>query len=216
VTNPLAKRSYDFLFATLGLLLLSPVFLLIAVWVKLSDGGPVIFLQERVGRYGKRFWIWKFRTMVVGAEKRGPSITKAGDQRVTAVGRFLRKAKLDELPQVWNVLRGEMSFVGPRPEVPHYVARYTPAQREVLNLKPGITDLASLEFRHEEELLRNVPDSEKCYAEYCLPRKIELNLEYQRHANLWQDTQIVLRTVFPFGSHKMTCHKSRPAQQQSF
>lgn len=216
MTNPLAKRSYDFFFAAVGLLLLSPVLLLIAALVKLGDGGPVFFLQKRVGRYGQRFWIWKFRTMVVGAEKRGPSITKAGDQRVTAIGRFLRKTKLDELPQLGNVLRGEMSFVGPRPEVPRYVARYTAAQREVLNLKPGITDLASLEFRNEEELLRNVPDAGKCYAEYCLPRKIELNLAYQRRANLWRDTQIILRTVFPFGSHKVACHKSDPVQQQSF
>lgn len=216
MTNPFAKRSYDLCFAALGLLILSPLFLLIAVVVKLSDGGPVIFLQKRVGRYGRLFWIWKFRTMVVNAETQGPSVTKAGDQRVTTVGKVLRKTKLDELPQLWNVLHGEMSFVGPRPEVPRYVARYTAEQREVLNLKPGITDLATLEFRHEEELLRKVPDTEKFYAEYCLPRKIELNLAYNRHANLWQDTQIVLRSLFPFGSRRVTPHKSDPVQQQSY
>jgi lipopolysaccharide/colanic/teichoic acid biosynthesis glycosyltransferase len=216
MTNPCAKRSYDIVFAALGLLILSPLMLLIAVVVRLNDNGPVFFLQERVGRYGRLFWIWKFRTMVVGAEKRGPSVTKVGDQRVTAAGRILRKTKLDELPQLWNVLRGEMSFVGPRPEVPRYVARYTPEQRQVLNLIPGVTDLATLEFRHEEELLQNVPDTEKFYVEYCLPRKVELNLEYNRHANLWQDTRIILRSLFPFGSHRVTPHKSGPVHQQSW
>ena len=216
MTNPIAKRSYDIVFAALGLLILSPLLLLIALVVKLNDGGPVFFLQERAGRYGRLFWIWKFRTMVVGAEKRGPSVTKAGDQRVTAVGRILRKTKLDELPQLWNVLRGEMSFVGPRPEVPRYVARYTPEQRQVLNLTPGVTDLATLEFRHEEELLQDVPDTEKFYVEYCLPRKVELNLEYNRHANLWQDTRIILRSLFPFGSNRVTPRKSGPVHQQSW
>jgi lipopolysaccharide/colanic/teichoic acid biosynthesis glycosyltransferase len=215
MTNPVVKRSHDIVFAALGLLILSPFLLVIALAVKLSDAGPVFFLQQRVGRYGRSFWIWKFRTMVVGAEKRGPSVTKAGDQRVTNLGRILRETKLDELPQLWNVLRGEMSFVGPRPEVPRYVARYTAQQREVLNLTPGITDLATLQFRHEEELLRNVPDAEKFYIECCLPKKIELNLEYNRNANLWQDTQIILRSVFPFGSHRVAPHKSGPVHQQS-
>jgi len=203
VTNPIAKRTFDASFAGLGLVVLSPILLLVAVLIKFSDGGPVFFLQKRIGQYGRRFWIWKFRTMIVGAEKHGPSITRGGDQRVTVIGRFLRKTKLDELPQLWNVLRGEMSFVGPRPEVPRYVARYTPAQREVLDLKPGITDLASVEFRHEEELLRNAPDAEKFYTEYCLPKKIALNLQYHRQANLWQDTRIILRTIFPFGSDNL-------------
>jgi lipopolysaccharide/colanic/teichoic acid biosynthesis glycosyltransferase len=109
----------------------------------------------------------------------------------------LRKTKLDELPQLWNVVRGEMSLVGPRPEVPRYVASYTPEQRAILELKPGITDLATLEFRYEEELLRTVPDLETFYLEHCVPRKIELNLRYARQANLWRDTQVILRTVWP-------------------
>src|SRR5688572_29473722 len=133
-----AKRLYDFLFASLGLICLAPLFLLLSIAVKLSDGGPVFFRQRRVGQHGKIFWIWKFRTMRPNAERVGPSITKAGDARVTPLGKLLRKTKLDELPQIWNVLRGEMSLVGPRPEVPHYVDQYTEPQRQILSLKPGI------------------------------------------------------------------------------
>jgi lipopolysaccharide/colanic/teichoic acid biosynthesis glycosyltransferase len=215
MTNPLAKRTYDVILAALGLLVLSPFLLLIALLMKLIDRGPILFLQRRVGQHGRPFWIWKFRTMVVGAEKHGPSVTKAGDQRVTTIGRILRKTKLDELPQLWNVLRGEMSFVGPRPEVPRYVAQYTTEQREVLNLKPGITDLATLEFRHEEDLLRNVPDTEKFYVEHCLPKKIELNLKYNRQANLWHDTQIIVRSLLPSGIQPSSS-KGRKLQQETY
>lgn len=215
MTNPRAKRTYDVILAALGLLVLSPFLLLIGLLMKLIDRGPILFLQRRVGQYGRPFWIWKFRTMVVAAEKHGPSVTKAGDQRVTTIGRILRKTKLDELPQLWNVLRGEMSFVGPRPEVPRYVMQYTSEQREVLNLKPGITDLATLEFRHEEDLLRNVADTEKFYVEHCLPKKIELNLEYNRQANLWQDTQIVIRSLLPSGSQPSSS-KGRKVQQETY
>lgn len=216
MTNPSAKRTYDVVFAALGLLILSPLVLLIAIVVKLSDGGPIFFLQRRIGQYGRPFWIWKFRTMVVDAEKHGLSVTRAGDHRVTPVGRVLRLTKLDELPQLWNVLRGEMSFVGPRPEVPRYVERYTPEQRRVLELKPGITDLASLEFRREEELLRNVADTEKFYIEQCLPKKIELNLVYNRHANLWHDTRIILRSLIPFGPPRIAVGKGRGLEQELY
>src|SRR5882762_4185785 len=200
--NPRAKRIYDLFFSTLGLALLSPLFLLIAVLVRLSDGGPVFFRQQRVGQHGKRFWIWKFRTMIVDAENKGLSVTKDGDPRITPAGRLLRKTKLDELPQLWNVWRGEMSFVGPRPEVPRYVERYTPSQREILQLKPGITDLATLEFRNEEDLLRQAADVETFYLEHCVPRKIELNLLHARRASLWQDTRIILQTLFPASQKK--------------
>jgi lipopolysaccharide/colanic/teichoic acid biosynthesis glycosyltransferase len=196
----LGKRCYDVLLSALGLVVLSPVFLLLAVLVKLSDGGPIFFRQQRVGRDGALFWIWKFRTMIVEAEKKGLGLTRGGDQRITPLGRILRRTKLDELPQLWNVFVGEMSFVGPRPEVPKYVALYTPPQREILRLKPGITDLATLEFRNEEELLRNTPDVEKFYIEHCIPRKIELNLLYARRADLWRDTLIILRTLWPWGN----------------
>ena len=194
-----AKRAYDLVLAFFGLLLLGPsLFLVLAMVVKLSDGGPVFFRQQRVGRHGRLFWIWKFRTMVVDADKTGLKITSGNDPRITRIGRFLRKTKLDELPQLGNVLLGEMSFVGPRPEVPRYVELYTPAQREILKLKPGITDLATLQFRNEEELLRSAVDVESFYVENCLPRKIELNLLYAKRAGLWQDTLMILRTVFAF------------------
>jgi lipopolysaccharide/colanic/teichoic acid biosynthesis glycosyltransferase len=191
----LLKRLFDICCSALGLVVLSPLGLLLGLWVKLSDGGPVLYGQQRVGRLGRPFRIWKFRTMVANADKLGLSVTRDADPRITRVGRFLRKTKLDELPQLWNVLRGEMSFVGPRPEVPRYVALYTPEQREVLRHRPGITDLASLEFRDEEALLRDVPDVEAFYIRYCLPRKIELHRQYAARAGFFQDLGIILRTV---------------------
>jgi len=179
--------------------------LFIGLLVKLADRGPMLFGQTRIGQFGKPFRIWKFRSMAANAERFGPQITRNGDPRITRVGRFLRKSKLDELPQLWNVLRGEMSMVGPRPEVPRYVATYTAEQRKVLALQPGITDLATLEFRHEEELLgravdgaapwRRAGETEKFYVDYCLPRKIELNLAYAKRASVWEDTKLILRTL---------------------
>lgn len=197
------KRFYDLLFAGAGLLFLSPVFLLVSVGVKLSDGGPVFYRQQRVGQGGRLFWIWKFRSMVVNAERLGIAVTRDGDPRITRLGRILRKTKLDELPQLWNVLVGDMSLVGPRPEVPKYVERYTPSQRIILELKPGITDLATLRFRNEEELLRGAEDTERFYLEHCVPRKIELNLDYARRAGLWSDTVIILRTLVPWLDRRM-------------
>ena len=193
------KRAFDLFFAASGLLVLSPVFGLLVVAVKLSDGGPIFYRQQRVGQGERLFAILKFRSMVLNADKLGISVTKEGDPRITRIGRFLRKTKLDELPQLWNVLRGDMSFVGPRPEVPRYVAHYTTEQRQVLTLKPGITDLATLEFRNEEELLLTAVDTEKFYLEYCVPRKIELNLAYARQATVWKDVKIILKTVLPWG-----------------
>jgi lipopolysaccharide/colanic/teichoic acid biosynthesis glycosyltransferase len=198
--NTRQKRAFDLLFSIVGLILLSPMFGLLAVAVKLSDGGPVFYRQERVGEGGRLFAILKFRSMLVNAEKMGLSVTKDGDPRITKVGRFLRKTKLDELPQLWNVLQGDMSFVGPRPEVPCYVEKYTTGQKRVLELRPGITDLATLEFRNEEELLRTAADTEKFYLEYCVPRKIELNLAYAKTANVWEDVKIILRTLLPLGA----------------
>ncbi len=191
------KRVYDLVFSGIGLVILSPLFLLLAIVVKCSDGGPVFYRQPRVGQGGRLFRIWKYRSMVVDAERLGIAVTSEGDPRVTPLGRFLRRNKLDELPQLWNVWVGEMSLVGPRPEVPRYVARYTEAQQAILRLKPGITDLATLKFRNEEGLLRTAKDAEQFYLEHCLPRKIELNLEYARQANLWSDTIIILRTLLP-------------------
>jgi lipopolysaccharide/colanic/teichoic acid biosynthesis glycosyltransferase len=189
------KRLFDIICAGGGLVIVSPALLLIAILVKLSDHGPILFKQQRVGGGGRLFWILKFRTMVANAERLGLSVTKAGDPRITRLGRFLRKSKLDELPQLWNVWRGDMSFVGPRPEVPGYVAKYSKQQKRVLRLKPGITDLATLEFRNEEELLQTAPDPERFYLDYCIPRKIELNLAYAENASLWKDIRIILQTL---------------------
>lgn len=193
-----AKRLYDLFFSCAGLLVLSPVFLVIAGLIKLADGGPIFFRQIRVGLGGRSFKIYKFRTMVPGAEQVGPSITKQGDARITRIGQLLRRTKLDELPQLWNVLQGEMSLVGPRPEVPRYVEGYTPEQREILRYKPGITDLATLRFRDEEALLANTGSPEAFYLQHCIPRKIKLNQEYAARANLLSDTWIIVRTLCPY------------------
>jgi lipopolysaccharide/colanic/teichoic acid biosynthesis glycosyltransferase len=191
----MAKRIFDLVFAVIGLLFCLPLFAAIWLAIKLADPGSVLFRQLRVGQNGALFQIIKFRTMRANAEKTGLSITISGDQRVTKIGRVLRKTKLDELPQLWNVLRGEMSFVGPRPELPQFVALYTPEQRAVLALKPGITDEASLIYRHEEQLLAAASDPGQFYIQHCIPRKIALNLAYARQASLRRDLVIILRTA---------------------
>jgi len=191
----LSKRLFDLFWTLAGLCLLWPIFLLIALLIRLDDGGPVFFRQERVGHKGKPFHIWKFRTMVVDAEKLGMPITIGRDPRITSVGFWLRKYKLDELPQLFNVLTGEMSLVGPRPEVPDYVALYTPEQRAVLELRPGITDPASIKYRDENELLAQAPAPEQTYIEEIMPAKIQLNLEYASRATIWSDFLIILRTI---------------------
>lgn len=191
----MTKRMFDVLMGGASLLILAPLFVIVALAVKVGDWGPVFYRQERVGMGGRSFLIWKFRSMRVNAERFGSSFTCAGDPRVTRVGAVLRKTKLDELPQLFNVLTGEMSLVGPRPEVPKYVALYTTEQRRVLELKPGITDLASIEFRHEEEMLAAVPAPESFYLTYCIPRKIALNLKYAENASLWSDIGVILRTL---------------------
>lgn len=196
--HTMAKRFYDMVFSFGGLVVLSPLFLLIAALIKIADGGEVFYRQTRIGLLGRPFRICKFRTMISAAEQAGPAITKDGDARITWIGRILRKTKLDELPQLWNVLKGEMSLVGPRPEVPRYVERYTPEQREILRCKPGITDLASLCFRDEEALLGHANNVEEFYMQHCVPRKLRLNQEYAARANLLSDTWIIMQTVCPY------------------
>lgn len=193
-----SKHLFDLVCAVVGLLLLAPVGLLIALLIKLSDGGPIFYCQNRVGQFGKPFRIWKFRSMVVNADKMGVPLTKDEDPRITRTGRFLRKTKLDELPQLWNVLIGDMSFVGPRPEAPRYVERYTPEQREILKYKPGITDVATLLFRNEEALLRGAADVESFYLQDRLPKKIELNRQHAERASLPQDIWVILQTLCPY------------------
>jgi len=194
----MAKRVFDFLCAALGLALLAPLLLLLALWVKLDTPGPVFYRQERVGRHGKPFLIHKFRSMHMsrGSDAPGLQITVGADPRITRSGRFLRASKLDELPQLWDVLRGAMSLVGPRPEVPRYVALYPEAQRRiVLSVRPGITDPASLQFRHESELLARAADPEREYVEVLMPQKLRLACAYVETASLAQDLRIIARTL---------------------
>jgi len=190
-----AKRCLDLILTILGLLVIWPVLFVVALLIKLRDAGPVFFRQERVGRGGRLFRIWKFRTMVVDAEKRGASLTVGQDPRITRMGHWLRKSKLDELPQLFNVLCGEMSLVGPRPEVPRYVAMYTPEQRQVLALTPGITDLASIKYRNESDLLAHADDAERVYIEEVMPEKIAINLEYAKHSHIGSDCAVILNTL---------------------
>lgn len=190
------KRAFDFSASLAGLVALAPLFALIALAIKLEDRGPVLFRQRRVGRFGRTFGMLKFRTMTTGAEPRGPLITVAGDPRVTRTGRFLRGTKLDELPQLFNVLVGDMSLVGPRPEVEKYVELYNPDQRRVLELVPGITDPASIAYRREEYLLAGFSDPERAYVEKVMPEKIRLNLEYAASGNMVSDLVVIWRTLF--------------------
>jgi lipopolysaccharide/colanic/teichoic acid biosynthesis glycosyltransferase len=189
------KRIFDALAAAAGLLILSPLLALLAAFVKLSSRGPVFYQQERIGRDGMVFRIVKFRSMYVGADQKGLAITAAGDARITSAGRVLRRFKLDELPQLWNVLKGEMSLVGPRPEVPRYVECYSAAQRRVLSARPGITDPASLLYRDEESILAGQPDADRYYREVVLPDKLNLNLEYLSRSSFFYDLSLILQTV---------------------
>ena len=189
------KRLFDVGVATVGLLLLSPLLVALAFLVKLTSAGPVFYRQIRVGQGGKIFRIAKFRSMRVDADRYGLPITSAGDPRVTAFGRVLRRLKLDELPQLWNVFKGEMSLVGPRPEVPLYVEGYSMSQRQVLLLRPGITDPASILYRDEEQLLGVQPDPDRYYREVVLPNKLKLNVEYLSCLSFFYDLSLVLRTI---------------------
>lgn len=192
----MAKRLFDWWASTFGLLALAPVLLLLAVWIKLDSPGPVFFRQERVGRGGKLFRIHKFRTMVTDAERRGLQITVGADARVTRVGQWLRKYKLDELPQLLDVWLGHMSLVGPRPEVQRYVACYPADVRDVvLSVRPGITDRASIEFKDENEILGRAPDPHLAYVNEVLPIKLRYYVDYVAQRSFWSDVGIILMTV---------------------
>jgi lipopolysaccharide/colanic/teichoic acid biosynthesis glycosyltransferase len=190
------KRGMDVIVSFGVLTVLSPVFLLLACAVILSSPGGAFFRQQRVGRNGKLFWLYKFRSMRPAPEMQtGSLVTASGDARITSVGRLLRHTKLDELPQFWNVLKGDMSLVGPRPEVPRYVAHYTPEQRAVLLVRPGITGAAQLEFRDEEARLAGCSDVETFYITHILPEKLAIDLRYVRERSLWGDVRLLFRTV---------------------
>ena len=190
------KRLFDVVSALLGLLIFGLPMLAVAAWIHFDSPGPVFFRQERVGRHGKVFRIHKFRTMAADAEKRGPQLTVGADVRVTRVGRVLRANRLDELPQFIDVLAGDMSLVGPRPDVPRYVDQWPPALRErVLAVRPGITDPASLKFRDEATLLAQAADPEREYMDVILPRKLALAADYADHASLWTDLAVIGRSI---------------------
>jgi len=190
------KRAFDLLAAVIGLALLGLPMLAAAAWIKLDSPGPVFFRQERVGRHGKRFRIHKFRTMRVDAESAGPQLTVGADARITRAGAVLRAHRLDELPQFLDVLAGDMSLVGPRPDVPRYVEQWPPALRDrVLAVRPGMTDPASLEFRDEASLLARAADPEREYLEVILPRKLARAADYADHASLWSDLAVIGRSV---------------------
>ena len=190
-----AKRAFDLVGAGLGVVLLAPLLALLGLLVKAEDGGPVLFRQERVGYRGRRFRIWKFRTMVPDAEKRGLPLTVGSDPRVTRIGAWMRRLKLDELPQLFNVLLGDMSLVGPRPDVPCYVALYRAPERRVLELVPGMTDEASIRYLGESAMLAASPDPERNYLAEIAPEKIRLSLAYAARATVWSDLLVILKTL---------------------
>lgn len=188
------KRLFDIIASGCGLLVLSPVFIIVAIWIKLDSQGPVFYRQTRVGRYNNDFRIFKFRSMRVGSDK-GSLVTIGGrDPRVTRSGYFIRKFKIDELPQLINVFTGDMSLVGPRPEVRHYVNFWTPEQMRVLDVRPGITDPASIRFRNENELLEKADDPERYYIDVIMQEKIKLYLEYVEKSSFWYDIKLIFQT----------------------
>ena len=189
------KRSFDLLASAVALLVLLPVLLLLAVAVRLTSPGGAFFAQERVGRGGTHFRLLKFRSMQAGSEAQGQITVGGRDPRITAVGYYLRKTKLDELPQLWNILVGEMSIVGPRPEVPKYVTLYTEEQRAVLRVRPGLTSLASIAYINENEVLGRSADPERSYIEEVMPAKLALDLRYVREQSLGLDLRIIGGTL---------------------
>ena len=190
------KRLFDILLSGLGLLIISPLFLIVAIWIKLDSPGPIFYRRVRVGRYNNDFRIFKFRSMRIGSDK-GSLVTIGGrDPRITRSGYFIRKFKIDELPQLINVLVGDMSLVGPRPEVRHYVNYWTKEQMHVLDVRPGITDPASIKFRNENELLAQAEDPEKYYIEVIMQEKIKLYLDYVKKNSLWYDIKLIFQTFW--------------------
>ena len=188
-------RFFDFILSLVGLVVLAPIFIVLAIWIKIDSKGPVFYKQVRVGQNGINFGLFKFRSMVVDADKKGLITVGGRDPRITRSGYFIRKYKLDELPQLINVLVGDMSLVGPRPEVRKYVNLYTDEQQKVLSVKPGITDYASIEYMDENEILGKSSDPEKTYIEEIMPEKIKYNMKYIQNKNLFEYFKIIFLTV---------------------
>lgn len=190
------KRLFDIFASGLGLLFLSPLFLVLAIWIKLDSPGPVFYRQVRVGRGNKDFRIFKFRSMRVGADKQGLITVGGHDPRITRSGYFIRKYKLDEFPQLINVFIGDMSLVGPRPEVRKYVDMYTPEQMHVLDVRPGVTSLASIRYRNENELLDKAEDPDQFYIDVVMQDKLAIDLEYVQNASFWYDIKLIFQTFW--------------------
>jgi len=189
------KRCFDFVLSLMGLIALLPVFIIVA-WVVKMDGGPVFYRQQRVGKYGTLFNIYKFRSMVIDADKTGAKVTASHDPRITRIGSLLRKTKIDELPQLFNVLTGDMSLVGPRPEVSYYVSKWPDTCREtILSVKPGITDYATLYYNDEQAVLAKAEDPEKAYLKEVMPHKLRMYEQYVNDQNFWLDIRIILATL---------------------
>jgi lipopolysaccharide/colanic/teichoic acid biosynthesis glycosyltransferase len=208
------KRAFDLCGAVLALLVLAPLFVLVSLLIGLGDGRPIFFRQERVGYKGKIFRIWKFRTMVIDAERQAQSITRRLDPRVTRVGFWLRQFKLDELPQLFNVLMGEMSLVGPRPEVRRYVELFQHDYEAILQVRPGITDLASLKYRDEARVLEQFQDPEEAYVKCILPDKIRLAKEYIGQSSFAFDLLLILRTLLKLVENSSTQQKHSKSSVQ--
>lgn len=189
------KRFFDILATILGGLILVPIIIPIIIWIKLSSKGPLFYVQKRVGKNFKEFNLYKFRSMIINADKVGPSVTSGDDPRITKVGRIIRKTKIDELPQLINVIKGDMSLVGPRPEVMKFVKEKKKEYKNILTIKPGITDNAAIEFRDEETIMEQYIDKEKAYIDIVLPQKIELYNKYIRNISLLNDIKLILKTL---------------------
>lgn len=188
------KRLCDILLSGVGLIMLSPLLIVVAIWIKLDSAGPVFYRQVRVGRHNKDFRIYKFRSMYIDSDKRGLITIGGHDPRVTRAGYYIRKAKIDELPQLINVFLGDMSFVGPRPEVRKYVDMYTAEQLHVLDIRPGITDAASIKYRNENEILEKQADPEQYYIDVVMQDKLRINLDYVAHHSLLGDLKLIFNT----------------------
>ena len=189
------KRVFDIIATLIGGILLLPLIVPIAIWIKLSSKGPLFYVQKRVGKDFKEFDLYKFRSMIVDADKVGPSVTSGDDPRITKVGKIIRRTKIDELPQLLNVLKGDMSLVGPRPEVMKFVEQKKAEYKKVLSVKPGITDNAAIEFRDEETIMQQYDDKEKAYIDIVLPQKIELYYKYIDNMTFTNDIKLILQTL---------------------
>jgi lipopolysaccharide/colanic/teichoic acid biosynthesis glycosyltransferase len=189
------KRLFDIVATVVGGILLLPIILPIAIWIKINSKGPLFYIQKRVGLNFKEFNLYKFRSMIVDADKKGPSVTSGGDPRITKVGKIIRRTKIDELPQLLNVLKGDMSLVGPRPEVMKFVSQKKDEYKKVLSVRPGITDTAAIEFIDEEIIMKQYEDKERAYIDFLLPKKIQLYCKYIDNISLVGDIKLILITL---------------------